>query len=313
MADPDDLNLTRQAGIDKDLLARMIGRAGDPRTIRAKAAELAGAVCGPLEAALLDAAGLAASVSCEDVELGVRSALEAKVAETDVRCPAAIRDWCHHFSMSTSTAMAVAFAESLLGGSDGKGEQRPLSPVELDVSIMLFEQFLDVLKRVADAGEAVATTGAPTASAPDHDDDDLPDVHSVMMTFRVTFGDTEEPLRLLLPQQTMLKTRIVLPEPESTTARQVPPEWAERLKRQVARSDVTLRAQIRLLPMTLGDLARLSPGDVLPFADEHDVEVRLDANGRDLARCELGRSGSRYMLRLKPEVSLEAELMRDMP
>ena len=120
-----------------------------------------------------------------------------------------------------------------------------------------------------------------------------------MITLQVAFGGLSAPLRILLPQEAVLKATIVLPKPEGAAASD-PPEWAESLTRQVRRSNVTLRARISLAPMTLGDIVRMKPGDVLPFADGHDVDVRLDANGRDLARCELGRSGSRYMLRLRP-------------
>ena len=296
--------------MDSNLLARMTGRAGDPQTISQKAMDLAAAICAPLEAALDAAAGLSATVTREDVELGLRSGLEAAIGETDVRCPGSIRDWCQDFGMSTSGAMAISFAESLLGGSGETGEERPLTPVELDISIVLFEQLLDVLKRVAATGKAAATTGVPVVSLPD-EEEERPDDHSVMIRLQVAFGGMTAPLRLLLPQETVLKTAIVAPGPESAAPAGASPEWARNLKRQVTRSNVTLRAQIRIAPMTLGDIARLMPGDVLPFADEHDVEVRLDANGRDLARCELGRSGNRYMLRLKPAESLETELIRD--
>lgn len=312
MTDPRKSPRSGSAGMDGTLLARMIGRAGDPETIRRKATELAGAVCAPLEAALAQTAGFSAMVALQGVELGLRSALEAGIGESDIRCLASVQEWCQHFTMSTSAAMAIAFADSLMGGSDAKAEQRPLSPVELDISAILFEQLLGVLKRVTDSEEAAATAGAPAASAADGDDE-RPDVPSVAITLQVSFGDMAAPLQLLLPQETVLKTAVILPEPAGPPPVDSSAEWIRNLSWHVRRSNVTLRARIRLSPMTLGDVARLKPGDVLPFEDEHDVEVRLDANGRELARCELGRSGSRYMLRLKPAATLETELMRDLP
>ncbi len=311
MADPETTDRTAPNGIDETLLARMTGKAGDPATIRQKASDLAAALCGPLEASMAETAGLSATVVPGDVDLARRSALEATIGESDVRCPASIRPWCRDVSMSTGAAMAIAFAGSLLGGSEAETADRPLSPVELDISIMLFEQLLDALKRVLGLGEAVAAAGAPVA-APPAEDDERPDAHAVMITLQVTFGGLSAPLRILLPQEAVLKATIVLPKPEGAAASD-PPEWAESLTRQVRRSNVTLRARISLAQMTLGDIVRMKPGDVLPFADGRDVDVRLDANGRDLARCELGRSGSRYMLRLRPAASLGAELMRDMP
>lgn len=312
MSGPGTPARTRTSGIDETLLARMTGRAGDPDMVRGKAAELAGAVCEPLEQAL-SSAGLAATVTFRNVDLGLRTALEATVPEVDVRCPAAIGTWCPQFTLSTSAAMAIVFAESLLGGGSGEADaERPLSTVELDISVMLFEQLLDVVKRVAGLGAARATAGRPVAAAPG-EDEERPDVHSAMITLEVRFGQAAAPLRLLLPQETILRTVVVSPAPEHAAATPAPPEWAERLTQQVRRSNVVLRARIRLAPMTLGDILRLQPGDTLAFADARNVDVRLDANGRHLARCELGRSGSRYMLRLKPGESLEAELVRNMP
>ncbi|HET7412691.1 MAG TPA: FliM/FliN family flagellar motor switch protein [Pararhizobium sp.] len=302
----------KRAGADQTLVARMIGRLGDQQTVEQKAGALAAALCEPLAEAIRDTTGLAVSISRGPIETGLRSEFEAKGIGKLVRCPASIQGWCYDFSLATDARLAIAFAESLLGGGDGDVAERPLSMVELDISIVLFEETVAVLKRIAGAASAIASTGAPAVAAPRGEDDETPDVHAVVVTLQVNLGRITAPLALLLPQAAVLKTEIATPEPEASGPRPKAPEWTERLSRQVSSSDVTLKGHISLERTTLGAIARLQPGDVLAFADTHDVEVRLEANGRQLGWCELGRSGNQYMLRLKPAESLEDELMRGM-
>lgn len=310
MAEPTSPRRPSPQGLDKTLLARMIGRAGDPRTIRQKAATLAAALCGPLAERLGKVVGTEIGVDQPEVELGLHSALARKLDAGDLRCRAGIKDWCGDLELCTTAGMAIAFADRMLGGDGDGAVDRPLSPIEQDVSVVFFEQFLDALKTTVGKADSEASTGRPAAGAAMEDEE--ADNHFVMVVLQIAFGETHGPIRLLLPQETVLKTEIVLPEEPAAAEPDVPREWRERLNRQVSRSDVKLTGHIRLAPLTLGDLARLEPGDVLPFADEGDVSVRLEANGRELGWCDLGRSGNRYMLRLKPAGSLEAEIAHDL-
>lgn len=298
------------AGIDAELIARMTGRLGDRQTVEQKAGTLAAALCGPLAEAIRETTGLAVAISRNTVETGMRSGFEKKGFGKLVSCPASIQGWCFDFALTTSPELAIAFAESLLGGGADAVAKRPLSAVELDISIVLFEQVVSALKRLVGADTAAASTGAPSMAAPREEEDEAPDVHAVLVTLQVAIGRTVAPLSLLLPQAAVLKTDIVLPEPEAARPVHKVSDWTDRLSRQVSRSDVTLKAHIRLEPTTLGGIARLRPGDVLAFAGDREVSVRLEANGREVGWCELGRSGSRYMLRLKPAESLEDELLR---
>ncbi len=87
-------------------------------------------------------------------------------------------------------------------------------------------------------------------------------------------------------------------------------EWAARIAEQVRRSQVTLEARIRLQSMTLNAVSRLMAGDVIAFEDKSDVRVQVSANGKDMYTCEFGRSGERYTVRVKDNVSSEDELLR---
>jgi len=298
MSGPKPTPRSSGAQIDGTLLARMIGRAGDPNTIREKGAALAAALSETLAERLTRVTGTAIGVDRPEVRLGLRSTLLAGIGASDIGSDAVLKDWCSDIGLVTTSAAAVAFAERMLGGIGEGASDRALSPIEQDITIVLFEQALEALAKTVGKADGQYSAGRPAAGgvadAADGSD------HCVMITVQLGFAGIGGPLRLILPQETVLKTEIVAPEGPAALAPDVAPEWIERLNRQVSRSDVKLTGYIRLATLTLGDLARLKAGDVLPFADEKDVSVRLDANGRELGWCELGRTGNRYMLRLKP-------------
>jgi len=296
---------------DETLLARMTGRLGDRQTVEQIAASLATALCEPLQGALHRLSATPVTATRGRIALGLRSDLERSIDQTSVRCSAAVKGWCQDILIAADAPFAIAFAESLLGGaadSDASATRAP-TEIELDVSIVLFEQAVTALSNVVAAADAIATTGQPFVGAEVEADDEGSAAHAVLVTLDMTLDDHSAQMHLLLPQTTVTKSKITAVRPSETAATSRQPEWAEKLKDQVARSDVTLKARIRLAPLTLGSLSRLRPGDVLAFADEKEVEVDLDANGMHIYRCELGRSGDRYTVRLKAAQSLEADLI----
>lgn len=298
-------------GLDATLLARMTGQLGDRQTVEQIAGSLASALCEPLQISLQRLAGSPVTLARNRIRLGLRSDLESSLDARSVRCTGAIRGWCQDILFAIDAKFAIAFAESLLGGMSDQDSplERAPTEIELDVSLVLFEQVVTALKTVAGSGEAIATTGRPFVGGEVEADEEGPAAHAVLVTLDATLGEFSAEFHLLLPQTTVTKTSVAVAKKDEAAASPRPPEWAEKLKEQIALSDVMLKARIRLEPLTLGSLARLQPGDVLAFADEKDVEVNLDANGKDIYRCELGRSGNRYTVRIKAAQSLEADLI----
>ncbi|MGN6550208.1 MAG: FliM/FliN family flagellar motor switch protein [Pararhizobium sp.] len=299
---------TRTApAFDAHLLARMTGQLGDRQTTEQRAGLIAAAMCEPLEQGLMRIGIETVGASRGTVRLGLRSELEGLLAKSDVVCGGAIAGWSSDITIAVPGAFIVAFVEALLGGEPdlAAAKKRTPSDIERHTSIVFFEQVVDALKTVATAPTAIATAGEPLLRGAIEEENEAPDLHSALVTLDLAFGTQATKLSLILPQATLIKTEIAPLRPPRAPSESRRPEWAEQLERQITRSHVTLRARIDLVPMTLGALANLQPGDILPFADEGDVRVRLDANGRTIHVCELGRSGSRFMVRLKGGESLE--------
>lgn len=81
---------------------------------------------------------------------------------------------------------------------------------------------------------------------------------------------------------------------------------------QVKRSQVTLEARIKLETLTLRTISKLVAGDVIPFQalKQDDIGVEVSANGSKLYNCEFGKSGDRYMVRVKNNVNTDDEILR---
>jgi flagellar motor switch protein FliM len=83
------------------------------------------------------------------------------------------------------------------------------------------------------------------------------------------------------------------------------PRWARQLEQGVARARVAVSAVLDELPMSLGDIAALSPGQVLTLHGSGMGRVRLECEGREMFWCKLGQGDGRYSLEIEAPVEPE--------
>lgn len=293
-----------RAPFDPVLLARMTGRMGDRRTIEAIGGALAAALAHPLADGMARSTGLSVSLDCGAVATGTLGELLQTMPADAVVAPAAVGGWCEHFHLVTGARFVAALVEGLLGGSaddgasaDGGEADRALSEIEIDVSVVFFEQVVEAIAGCLEGmGQAVSSTGRPVPPAALAEEEGR-DEHAARIELTVALGAVAAPLALVVPQSVLLRTRVSPPEvqPQPSADRG---EWGRRLTQRLSNAQLSLQARVRLEARSLGQIAALRPGDVIPFAADKDVPVLLKANGKNLFWCELGRSGSRYMVRL---------------
>ncbi|WP_412051129.1 FliM/FliN family flagellar motor switch protein [Hoeflea sp. Naph1] len=287
---------------DPDLLDRMIGAKGDGENIEQKSQALLALLCPVLAESLNKAIGIAVDVRPGDINLGRRRELLAQLSRDTAYCEANISDWSPDIRLLCGTKLVIGLVECLLGGSDPDQLDivaRPLSGIELDMSLVVFEQLNDALRGVVCPNpESKASAGKPSADIPDEEDDPTPDFHAAALTLNIEFGAISAPLTLILPQALLLKSKLTAVKSNSKPGAE-PGNWAERLGERVSRSQISLQAAVALAPLPLGDISRLQPGDLIGFADNGDISVTLSANGKPLYTCALGRSGSRYMVKVE--------------
>ncbi len=298
-----DLSATR---FDPDLLDRMTGALGDRVAIETKARAIQAAIAQALSINIHNATGIDIDVRPGEIRRGRRRALLEALCTDSAYCEAAIRGWSTDLRYLCGSKLVIALVECLLGGSDPDALEvtgRPLSGIELDMSLVVFEQLNDALKAVVlPEPKLRAMVSRPGSAIPALLDDPVADFHATAITLSMEFGAVVAPIVIILPQSVMLKTKITPPPRASRDQSRSKSEWAERMNQRVVRSEVGLEARIALEPMRLGEISLLQPGDVLTFKDVGDIKVTLGANGKDLYSCALGRSGQRYMIRVETPV-----------
>ncbi|MDP3523273.1 MAG: FliM/FliN family flagellar motor switch protein, partial [Hoeflea sp.] len=236
------------------------------------------------------------------IRQGRRRALLAELSPDTAFCDATIAGWSGDISSLCGTNLIIGLVECLLGGSDPHRlsvAARPLSGIELDMSLVVFEQLNDSLRTLVSADpKAKASVAKPQLELPEAVDDPVPDFHAAAVTLDLEFGAIFAPLTLVVPQAVLLKTKISA-RAQGKKSNPNAEDWTERLSDRVSQSQISLQAAVALAPLPLGDISRLQPGDLLAFADTGDIAVTLSANGKPLYTCALGRAGARYMVKVE--------------
>lgn len=293
---------TEQYHFDPALLDRMIGAKGDPDVIESKCHSLINTLCGPLEQAFEMATNVKLTARLGQIQQGQRRQLLAVFGKDSVYCEGWIEGWSQDISALCGSQLVIAMVECLLGGSDPDEldvAARPLSGIELDMSLVVFEQLNDALREVVSKqGSAKAGVSKPMSDIPEAEDDPRPDFHAAAITLDLQFGSVVAPLTLILPQSLLLKTKLISGK-NAKKAGAGNDDWAERLNARVSRSEINLQAAVALAPLQLDEVSRLQVGDLIGFADTGEIQVTLSANGKALYTCALGKSGARYMVKVE--------------
>jgi len=124
---------------------------------------------------------------------------------------------------------------------------------------------------------------------------------------RLTLQTMVGPLALvvLTPQAALapLRKRLAAEPGAETSAGD--PRWSRQLEQGVARARVAVSAVLDELPMSLGDIAALSVGQVLTLHGSGMGRVRLECEGREMFWCKLGQGDGRYSLEIEAAVEPE--------
>jgi flagellar motor switch protein FliM len=298
---------------DRKLLARMTGALGDSKTIGKLCSDIGHVFAEFLPDILQNETGLDIEIAYAGFDTGLKSELITRLGNGVALCDTSLRNWCPEFIISCDSPVIITLMEVLLGASPTAIEEpkpRTLSNIELDVATMVVEKIADVLKSaVTVAGSFEPVVGRPyNASERPPADPDVADVFAACINVTMGLGPVLSTFSIIVPQQTLLKTTVVFPKGVGQ-GHKSKGAWGEQLEQQVRRSAVNLEARIKLQSLTLDTISRLQSGDVIPFQDAKDVRVEINANGRDLYICELGRSGAKYTVRIKDTHGSESDIL----
>ena len=309
-----DLARTTEQTMDPIVLARLTGGLGDVKLLNRIGAEIGALYADFLPDVFESETGLPISVSYIGCESGPFSELVSRIGPNFTTVDVSQRNWCPHFVMASGNGLAISLMANMLGALPediADPEERPLSKIELDAATIILTKATGVLRSaITVPGGFEAILSAPV-NRPDRvaHEEERDGVFALAVRLAVTLAPVESEIILIVPQAPLLKTRITPPK-NGAPASKASKDWADHLTEQVRRSHVTLEARIKLTELTLGTIARLMPGDVIPFFDEEDVHVEVHANGKELYACEFGRSGQSYTVRIKDNTTSDEELLR---
>ncbi len=124
---------------------------------------------------------------------------------------------------------------------------------------------------------------------------------------RLTLETRIGPLALvvLAPQAALAPLRKQLATEPGAETGGGDPRWARQLEQGVSRARVAVSAVLDELPMSLGEIAALSVGQVLTLHGSGMGRVRLECEGREMFWCKLGQGDGRYSLEVEAAVEPE--------
>ena len=306
----------RAPAIDTALLAQLTGGLSDRKTIARIGSDIGHLYSEFLPDIFHSETGIAIDVEYIGSESGLMTDLIANIGGNFSVADCSLRNWCPNFMMAVGNGFVIALMERMLGAAAdtiGEPDERSLSHIELDLAAMVLGRIGGVLRSGVNApGGFEATIDPPfTANGKSAFEEMIAGLYGVTVRMKIAIGKVSSEFALIVPQRPLLKTSIAAPK-ASAQALKKQAEWVDLISEQVKRSQVTLEARIKLETLTLRTISRLVAGDVIPFQDlkQDDIGVEVSANGSKLYNCEFGKSGDRYMVRVKNNVSTDDEILR---
>lgn len=298
------------AALPDGLIDRMTGKLGTPGQIQERGLLFQAALGPALEEKLQLMTGLEIDVRPGKIMTGRRRELWNELIADSIFCTGGVRGWSDTLSYFCGAPLVIGLVECLLGGADPETIEpvdRPLSSIELDMSLVILENFSEVVAASVSKDDKPkrASVENPQSSVPDPEDDPAPDFHAAAVGFEFEFGGSSTFAYFVAPHEKLLDTKPAKRATLKAEEEQAQSDWRERLSKRVVGSDVRLEARIPLDQMKLSDISRLQPGDVLAFPEGGSASVILGGNGKDIYRCALGRTGQRYMVRIESPTGIE--------
>ena len=300
--------------MDRTLFAKLTGNLGDQAMLAKLGTSFAQVYAEFLPDIVKSETGLDINIAYAGCQSGLMNQLIAGLGGNYALVNRSLRNWAPKFVLGCGSGFIMTLMEHMLGARPEDMEvaiARPLSVMELDLSVMLFEKIANVLRSAVNAPGGFEPYLDPPRNIEDNPAPiaDGNDDFAAAITMMISLGKCVSEIVIVVPQRDLLRTVISAPRAKNPTA--ASQAWSEQLSEQVRRSQVTLEARIRLQSLTLDTISKLAVGDVIPFMDNTgDVRVEVSANAKDLYICEFGRSGENYTVRVKDNVNSDDELLR---
>jgi flagellar motor switch protein FliM len=222
---------------------------------------------------------LDARVECAAIELQQYRAFLRGLQNHCLVYPLQNGDECQG-ALSLDPALALAAVDRVLGGAGrSRFASRTLTSVELPIGLALAKKIAGALAEglsdiVAVPREAPAAPALHVRQARFI----APDVKCVVLTYCVTGDLVETEVRLVCPAHLFAKAGS---KDRSHGPAAIPPE--------LVKIGVEVGVRLSETDLTIGEILALEPGDVVPLDGDAGSSVRVEVEGRPVAKGSLGR------------------------
>jgi flagellar motor switch protein FliM len=108
---------------------------------------------------------------------------------------------------------------------------------------------------------------------------------------------------VLIPQSLLAPLRRELERDQAMEAPAADRRWSSLMETGVKKTRLPVMAVLEEVPMSLGDIANLQVGGILPLQSSDFDAVRLECSGRGMFLCKLGQGEGRYRLEIESTIT----------
>ena len=304
---------TPRTPMSPTLLAKLTGGLGDHQRVEKLCASIGQVYSEFLPDLIKSEIGIDVVVSYAGSKTGAMDELIEELGANVAVVHGSLRNWSPNFVLGCGAGFILTLMERMLGAMPETittPKLRPLSLMELDLAVMVFDKIASVLRSAVNAPGGFEPYLEPAQNIEDRKPpaEGQPDEYAAAIKMSIKLGAATSHFMLVVPQKVLLKTVVTPPKAKNQTVKSE--AWTQQITEQVHRSHVTIDARIRLQSLTLETISKLAVGDVIPFMDSSDVNVEVSANGKDIYICEFGKSGENYTVRVKDTVNSDSELLK---
>ncbi|MGR7994635.1 MULTISPECIES: flagellar motor switch protein FliM [unclassified Xanthobacter] len=202
-----------------------------------------------------------------------------------------------------------------LFGADGSEppveDERSFSNIEARVAQLLFEQMAKALKAsfalVSDTSFQFERQETRMDFAVIGRRNNL----AVIAKFLLQALNRGGEMFVLIPQQALTPLRRVLSHTANAESSSRDPKWAQKIRDEVNRTSVKVRAILEEREVELGDVAALKVGQVIHLNASPSTKVKLESADQPLYWCQLGQADGAYVVRLDEQINPSQDFVDD--
>ena len=224
-------------------------------------------------------------------------------------------NWNANVLAFTSRDATFAITEALLG-ADGSVEfqdtERECTRIEIAIIDLLFRYLAAALQSsFAQVADPKIIPGACEDGIKlDHVGGT--DASVVVVRFSLQLLGRVHELSVAISQLALLAIGDVLQNGSGETPDKSDPVWSQHFDRQLQQTDVRLTAILDGGELTLDEISKLRPGQLLELPANGESLVRVKCNEHTLLWCQLGQSDGAFVLRVEQFGDAEQDLMDEL-